>query len=271
MSSNLNLNNNVKPVLRWAGSKKRLLNRLMAKVPSNFERYVEPFCGSIVLHIALCPPKAYVGDINIELINFYNNLKLYPEEVAEQLHCMPRTKEYYYEIRKKSPSGMSDFERSVRFFYLNRHCFNGVYRTNKKGDFNVPFGSKLSSLPTVEDVTLFSERIKDTCFVASDFQKVVEKTVSGDFLYLDPPYAGGGKDRGEYGVGSFKENDIDRLQDVLKEASQRDVKILLSYADTPKIRECFSSWHIESFEVGRSVSGFARGRKNVKELLISNY
>lgn len=265
------LNNNVKPVLRWAGSKKRLLNRLMAKAPEKFERYVEPFCGSIVLHLALHPPKAYVGDINAELINFYNSLKLQPVEVANRLHRMPRTKEYYYEVRGRDASDMSELERAVRFFYLNRHCFNGVYRTNKRGEFNVPFGSKLAGLPTVEEVLVFSERIKDTSFVASDFQGVVEKTVRGDFLYLDPPYAGGGKDRGEYGVGSFKEIDIERLRVAMEEASQRGVNILLSYADTPMIRNCFSSWKIESFEVGRSVSGFARGRKKVTELLISNY
>jgi DNA adenine methylase len=213
-----------------------------------------------------------VGDINAELINFYLQVKAFPEEISSRVHEMPRTKEEYYRVRALDSDLLSGLERSVRFFFLNRHCFNGVYRTNRLGFFNVPFGSKLSEVPSRAEILEFSELIRDTAFLNADFEKTISVSSLGDFIYLDPPYAGTeSKDRGEYGVGSFKAFDIVRLGNVLRDADSRGSKVLLSYADTEAIRQEFRDWRIHEISVERSVSGFARGRKKVNEVLITNY
>lgn len=261
-----------RPLVRWAGSKTRILHLLAAHSPPSYERYIEPFCGSLSLFLRLKPASALVGDINSELINFYEQVKAFPEEIASRVHEMPRTKEEYYRVRSLSSIELSNFERSVRFFFLNRHCFNGVYRTNKLGNFNVPFGSKLSEVPSEAEIVEFAGFVKDTVFINSDFQQTISESGRGDFIYLDPPYAGTeSKDRGEYGVGSFKAFDITRLGDVLRAAAHRGSKVLLSYANTEAIREEFADWNIHEISVERSVSGFASGRKKVKEVLITNY
>lgn len=261
-----------RPLIRWAGSKTRLLQVLEENSPKSFGRYIEPFCGSMSLFLQLNPASAVMGDINEELINFYNQVKIYPLEVARGMSGIPSTKDAYYEVRSLDASKLSDMDRAVRFFFLNRHCFNGVYRTNKKGQFNVPYGSKLTEIPGLEEIVEFSSKIKRTTFLNSDFESTVEHATSGDFLYLDPPYAGtASRDRGEYGMDSFKEIDIDRLSCCLNKASERGVHVLLSYACIPVIKEKFLGWHIQEITVGRSVSGFAKGRKNVQEVLIKNY
>lgn len=261
-----------RPLIRWAGSKTRLLNVLEEKSPKSFARYVEPFCGSMSLFLRLNPSSAVMGDINEELINFYRQVKILPAEISQKMSEIHSTKEEYYRIRSLDVSNLCDMDRAVRFFFLNRHCFNGVYRTNKKGQFNVPYGSKLTEIPCQEEVVEFSRKIANTVFLHADFEKTIESATHGDFLYLDPPYAGtASRDRGEYGVDSFKEIDIDRLANSLFKASEAGVHVLLSYACIPAIKDKFYAWNVEEITVGRSVSGFAKGRKDVKEVLIKNY
>ncbi|MDD0968072.1 MULTISPECIES: DNA adenine methylase [Pseudomonas] len=259
-------------LIRWAGSKKKLIPVIKKSVPLNFDRYIEPFCGSISLFLELPPSKAILSDINEELINFYNVVKVSPTYISDELAKLESSKENYYRVRGLNPEALTRKERAVRFFYLNRHCFNGVYRTNQKGMFNVPYGSKLSSVPSACEVMDFSRFIKNATFEKSDFERVINKAGFNDFIYLDPPYAGRNvKDRGEYGQVKFAEVDIERLHRSLLRASERGAKILLSYADIPLIREVFSEWRIETVSVGRSVSGFSKGRMIVNEVLIKNF
>ncbi|MEO4048069.1 Dam family site-specific DNA-(adenine-N6)-methyltransferase [Pseudomonas sp. CAU 1711] len=261
-----------RPLIRWAGSKTRLLNVLASHSPSSYERYIEPFCGSMSLFLKLSPQRAVMADINAELINFYKQVKKRPLKVSRGIHSIPREKEEYYRMRELDAGALDDLEKAIRFFFLNRHCFNGVYRTNKAGKFNVPFGSKLTEVPSQEEIMDFSRKIKHTEFVNSDFEKIIGKAVAGDFIYLDPPYAGTeSRDRGEYGPCSFKEDDIKRLSLSLEAASERGAKILLSYASIPIIKSSFSGWNVSEISVERSVSGFAKGRKRVPEVIITNY
>lgn len=261
-----------RPLIRWAGSKTRILGVLADHSPSNFERYIEPFCGSMSLFLRLTPQRSVMADINSELINFYAQVKKHPIEISNGIHAIPRNEENYYRLRETNIDKLSDLDKAVRFFFLNRHCFNGVYRTNKQGKFNVPFGSKLTEIPSQEEILDFSKKIKKTKFVNSDFEKIVLKTKAGDFLYLDPPYAGTeSRDRGEYGPSSFKEDDVKRLSISLGAASERGVKVLLSYASIPLIKDHFPKWNISEISVERSVSGFAKGRKKVPEVIITNY
>lgn len=224
------------------------------------------------LFLRLCPKKAVMGDINEDLINFYKNVKKHPLDISSGIHSIPRTKEEYYRIRALNTSNLSDLEKAIRFFFLNRHCFNGVYRTNKSGLFNVPFGSKLTEVPSHDEILEFSKKIKNTVFHSGDFQATIKNSKAGDFIYLDPPYAGTeSRDRGEYGPNSFKEFDIARLKSTLQEASDKNVKILLSYASITAIKQEFAEWNVREISVERSISGFARGRKKVPEVIITNY
>lgn len=258
--------------LRWAGSKRKLLPTLEQLAPSAFNRYVEPFCGSLCLYVALKPEAALVGDINEELVNFYRMIAWRPKAIALAAHDLDDSEATYYELRSRDPAALSAQDRAVRFLYLNRYCFNGVYRTNRQGQFNVARGKHMGSIPPVEELVQFGRLMRRAAVHRCDFEQLVDAAQPDDFIYLDPPYAGRGvRDRGEYGVGAFKEEDLDRLALALHRASDRGVKVLLSYADMPEIRSRFKSWHATTLHVARNVAGFAGARGSVSELILRNY
>ncbi|MEN2673147.1 Dam family site-specific DNA-(adenine-N6)-methyltransferase [Herbaspirillum huttiense] len=259
-------------IIRWAGSKKKLLPVLRAVAPKQYQRYIEPFCGSICFYVDQQPTRAILSDNNSELIQFYKSLSYRPLHIGKLAHAMPNTERYYYELRNIDPSTLSANDRAARFLYLNRFCFNGVYRTNKSGRFNVPRGSHMGALPELEEIQNFGRLIRSASFYAADFETILDMAGHGDFVYLDPPYAGRDvRDRGEYGANAFKEPDIQRLADSCHRASARGAKVLLSYADIRAIQELMDGWNIHRLSVPRSVSGFARGRTTVNEILVSNY
>ena len=260
-----------RPLLRWAGSKRRLLPVLRTCAPAEFVRYIEPFCGSICLFVDLKPHSAILSDNNPELIHFYKTLRHRPSHIGKLATSMPITESFYYELRSLDPLQLSSNDRAARFLYLNRYCFNGVYRTNKQGHFNVPRGKHMGALPSIEEITNFGRFIRSADFQAADFEDLLNVAGVGDFIYLDPPYAGAARDRGEYGANAFKQIDIVRLAESCRRASLRGAKVLLSYADIPIIRELLEGWNIRELDVLRSVSGFAKGRGMVQEILISNY
>ncbi len=258
--------------LRWAGSKKKLVSQLKALAPKEFDRYVEPFCGSLCLLVALKPEKSLVGDINEELIHFYKEMQKNAKDVARLVHSKNDDEKTYYELRSVDTATLSGVERAARFLYLNRFCFNGVYRTNRNGQFNVPRGKHMGSIPSIDELSAFGQLIKDTEMLTADFSDLIGKVGDGDFIYLDPPYAGRGvRDRGEYGVGAFKEADIERLYQSTESASRRGAKVMISYADIPQIKDIFSRWNSTTIEVTRNVSGFAKGRTRVAEIVLRNY
>jgi DNA adenine methylase len=224
------------------------------------------------LWLALGPSEALVSDINGDLIQFYKMVRWRPGVVArtaQQWDMKPAT---YYRVRSLNPIDLSAMERAARFLYLNRFCFNGVYRTNARGKFNVPRGTHTGALPGEQELRNFGRLLRSVDLRCDDFQQVVSEARQDDFIYLDPPYAGRQvRNRGEYGAGSFGEDDISRLRCALIDADSRGAKVLLSYADIPAIREAFSGWQIESLDVKRNVSGFAHGRALAKEVIIRNY
>lgn len=258
--------------LRWAGSKRKLLPTLERLTPQKFKRYVEPFCGSLCLYVALKPDAALVGDINEELVNFYRMIAWRPKAIATAAHDLSDDEATYYELRSYDPRTLGAQERAVRFLYLNRFCFNGVYRTNRQGYFNVARGKHMGSIPPVQELIDFGRLMRRATVRQCDFQELVDAAKRDDFIYLDPPYAGRGvRDRGEYGVGAFKEEDLDRLAESLHRASARGVKVMLSYADLPEIRSRFRNWNSTTLEVARNVAGFASARSSVSELILRNY
>jgi len=260
-----------KPLIRWAGSKRRLIPYLVNKCPESFSRYIEPFCGSAALFFELEPQKAILADINPELINMYNILRD-GVDLHSQLRELPKTKQEYYRQREIDPSSLDATQRAVRFLYLNRFCFNGVYRTNSLGKFNVPHGTKTGDFPPVDHFELVRDRLgKTECFVAS-YEETLAHSLAGDFVYLDPPYFKGGRSSGEYGVGSFNGNAFPTLFDHLKRLDQKGVKFLLSYRlDQASLEQLEAQFWVETIDVKRHVAGFRAGWSVETEILAWNY
>lgn len=258
--------------LRWAGSKKKLVPTLQSFAPVQFDRYVEPFCGSLCLFAAMKPTHALVGDINAELVNFYHRLRLHAGKIAGLAHSYRDDEQTYYELRGIAPETLTADERASRFLYLNRFCFNGVYRTNRQGVFNVARGKHMGKIPPPDELIAFGGLLKNVEVRRCDFEELLADSGNGDFVYLDPPYAGRDvRDRGEYGIGAFKAIDIQRLASAVRSASERGAKILISYANLPEIQQAFDDWSISEVTVSRNVSGFSRGRNRVSEVIIYNY
>ncbi|MEQ1846132.1 MAG: Dam family site-specific DNA-(adenine-N6)-methyltransferase [Nitrospira sp.] len=261
-----------RPILRWAGSKRKLLPSLMDYVPAKYERYVEPFLGSGCFFLALRPSASVLGDFNRGLMEMYSVLRDSPLKLARAVYAMPNTTRYYYKLRSHVVADLTPLERAARFVYLNRYCFNGVYRENRQGMFNVPRGSHTGKLPTIEEFKVCAEVFKSADLRPGDFEECLKDARSGDFIYLDPPYASCTRlDHGEYGYNSFNEKDIPRLISTLKAADRKGAAVLLSYANTPLLKRVLPKWNFRKVRVRRNVAGFAHQRLEVSEILVSNY
>jgi len=262
----------IRPPLRWAGSKRRLIPLLLLAAPTAFKRYFEPFAGSASLFFSLEPRAAILNDINMELLNFYRVLRSRPREVAVRVASMPPTSCYYYELRAKVLGRMTAVDRAARFLYLNRYCFNGVYRTNRKGVFNVPRGINTGSLPSATELSRCSRLLRRAKLCQGDFEDVMSEVRSTDFVYLDPPYASvERKAYGEYGYGSYSTNDHGRLVSSIRAADSRGAKIILSYRDCAEIVEALPGWCHRTITVRRHIAGFAASRRSLTEMLLSNF
>jgi DNA adenine methylase len=261
----------IAPLIRWAGSKRKLLPDLLKCVPPRYARYIEPFCGSACLFFRLRPAAAILSDLNEELVLAYQVLKAHPKLLHRAVTQMPVSREYYYELRDSLLCNSDDIARAARFFYLNRNCFNGVYRTNREGHFNVPQGTKTGIVPSQTHFLRCANALKHTEITSGDFQAVVSLAGAGDFVYLDPPYAKlGARRRGEYGCASFDTPDLERLARCLTDLDRKQATFLLSYADCDEARELNKAWDTCSISVRRHVAGFHRHRAIVREVLVSN-
>lgn len=260
------------PLLRWAGSKRRLLPLLAQATPGSFSRYVEPFAGSAVLFATLMPARALLGDLNPELMSAYAQLREHPRAIWNRVSRMSLEPAFYYELRAIDPSSLGHLDRAARFVYLNRFCFNGVYRTNKEGGFNVARGYGRLKIPPLKQFLQFARLLADAELRCDDFESIVQRARGGDFIYLDPPYAlAGQRDRGEYGCDAFREDDEPRLVRSLRAASRRGAKILLSYSPSRSVIDGLSGWKVHDLTVARNVAGFAGARRKAQEILVSNY
>lgn len=259
------------PILRWAGSKRKLLPELIPRIPESYGRYVEPFSGSACLFFAIRPKAALLSDLNHDLVHAYRVVRDHPVLTWRSISSISRDEDTYYAVRALEPMSLPDIERAARFIYLNRHCFNGVYRTNRAGKFNVPFGDRLGAIPSVTHFRRCAVALRNAELTSGDFQKAVSKVKQRDFVYLDPPYAKNeDRKRGEYGYASFSVIDLARLSDALDEVDRRNATFLLSYADCDEIAMIRGRWHSSSISVKRQVSGFHQHRVPVSEVLISN-
>jgi DNA adenine methylase len=254
----------------------------MAKVheAKPFGRYYEPFVGGGTLFFGLCragkllPPPAVLSDGNEELMNVYRCVKDNPDQLAAllQAHKDNHCREHYYRTRANVPATSTD--RAARTIYLNRTCFNGVYRVNRKGQFNVPLGDyKNPRILDADNLLAASAALAGVELLTGDFADVLEQATSGDFVYCDPPYHPVSRTANltAYGKNGFGEADQQRLADVVARLTRRGVKVLLSNSHTDLVLQLYREFRIEHVAARRAVNCKANRRGNVGEVLVSNF
>lgn len=270
------MENKPKPFLRWAGSKKKLLPSIFKELPIKYDTYHEPFLGSGQLFFAITPNKALLNDINTELINTYLCIVKAPRKVYSLLQEFVATKENYYSLRSMDVSKIGPIERSARFIILNRYCFNGLYRVNKKGQFNVPYGGKSRNgrLPELNELLALKNLLSNHRILNLDFYQAIEKNISNnDFVFIDPPYLSKKKRIfGEYDSGTLNHFDLNRLFSLIELLDSRNIKFLMTYNNCEEIKEMADNFWVKKITSKRSIN-CKPDRRNVKytELLIKNF
>lgn len=230
--------------------------------------------GSACLFFTLSPPKALLSDLNGELIGTFDAVRQHPDAVYSSLARIPRGADSYYSIRKQDPNSLNSIDRASRFLFLNRFCFNGLYRTNLKGEFNVPFASsKTGEIPSWEDFSFAANGLRDVDLRCGDFFSIVSNEVKeGDFVYLDPPYAvQNSRIFRQYGPQTFGLEDLERLRETLEKIDSSGALFLLSYANCEEAKHFFCDWPSIEVEVQRNIAGFAKHRRRASEILVSNF
>ena len=262
------------PFLKWAGGKTQLLDELIARVPQHFNTYYEPFIGGGALFFAISPDDAVLADINQDLVNAYLVVRDHPEELIEALSKFENEKEAFYEVRSQDQATLSPIDRAARLIYLNRTCFNGLYRVNKSGQFNVPFaGYKNPNIIQAEKIIRDSKVLQNTTVYHSGFEKVLDKAVEGDFIYLDPPYYPQSvySDFKRYNKEQFYKEDHERLAELYNELSDRGCQVMLSNSDTPFTRDLYKHWRVDTVFAKRMINSDATKRGEVTEIIVTNY
>ena len=262
------------PVLKWAGGKTRLLPEILPRLPPRLGRYHEPFFGGGALFFRLQPRDASLSDANEELITVYRSVRDDVERLIVELGRHRYEREYYYGMRALDPADLSDIERAARTIYLNRTCFNGLYRVNRRGQFNVPMGSYANPVICQADrLRAVSELLRHVDVRQGDYASCAEEAREGDFVYFDPPYQPISKTASftSYTANDFGEADQAALADTFRGLTDRGVRCLLSNSDTPLIRELYEGFQVEAVLAPRAISRNGAGRRAVLEVLVRNY
>lgn len=272
------LNQLTYPIVKWVGGKRQLMFELIKNVPQNFKRYYEPFIGGGALFFELQPQNAYISDMNEELINLYSVVR---DNVYELIHDLCKheiSKEYFLEIRNldrtEKYKNLSNVERASRFIYLNRTCFNGMYRVNSKGEFNVPFGNyKNPRIVDESNLLNCSELLKKTEIKCADFSEILNFVKKGDFVYFDPPYVPLNETSSftSYTKDGFDINMQFKLREVCDELNSMGVKFMLSNSDTKLVNELYANYEIKKVFASRQINANADGRGKITEVLVRNY
>lgn len=231
----------INPFLKWAGGKRWLVSGGNLPIPNHFERYVEPFLGSGAVYFHLCPKKSLLSDINHELIALYESIKLSPKELYSLMirHQKGHAKSYYYQVRSRQPA--SSIKKAARFLYLNRACWNGLYRVNLKGQFNVPVGTKDTIVFDTDDFEAISTLLQRADIRCCDFEDTIDHCQSDDFLFVDPPYTVQHNCNNflKYNEKIFSWDDQIRLRNAVIRAKDRGVKIAVMNADHAAIHSLY--------------------------------
>lgn len=267
-------NRKIIPFLRWAGGKRWLISRHTDLFPEKYNKYIEPFLGGGSVFFHLQPKEAILSDLNKELISTYQAIKEDPISLVKSLqkHARKHSQKYYYDMREKRP--YSQKEIGARFIYLNRTCFNGIYRVNSNGEFNVPFGKKDNVLLDTDDFFHVSKILKNCTILHNDFEKTIDMANKDDFLFVDPPYTVAHNNNGfiQYNEKLFSWEDQVRLSKSLIEAKNRGVLIMMTNANHNNIRELYEdNFNLLDLSRYTSISGQSKNRKSYSELIIRSY
>jgi DNA adenine methylase len=267
----------MKPIVKWVGGKAQILDKIKELIPTEYNNYYEPFLGGAAVLLDLNPKEAYVNDINSELINMYIQVREDVESVIWHLRIFDHDhdicadkKAYYYMMRDvfNKYRGEKSAMQAARFIYLNKHCFNGLYRENQKGEFNVPFNGKLTGGSfDAEHLREVSKQIHDVVFTNQDFTVCLDTAKAGDFLFIDSPYDVSFTD---YSSAGFGYEDHVRLAEAFKELTDKGCYCMLTNHDTPLIRELYKDYNFTEVDVRRSINRNGDNRKG-KEVIITNY
>lgn len=260
------------PFLRWAGSKRQHSSLLASFWRPSYRRYVEPFLGSGVVFFHVNPPRALLGDINADLIATFRQVKKDPEAVSRRLSRLEKGPDSYYRLRALDTSRLKPPQRAARFIFLNRFCFNGIYRTNSAGLFNVPYGGdKSGPLPQPRLLRACSSALAHATLMAADFETLLERVTPGDFVYLDPPYSIlARRTFAQYHPTGFGPRDVTRLRALITRLDRQGIPFLLSYAESDEAAQLSRGFATFTVTARRNVAGFAQDRRQSTELLIYN-
>ncbi len=264
-----------RPFLKWAGGKNKLIQQYIPYFPKEFKTYYEPFLGGAAVFFYLNPASATLTDINAELINAYRCVRDNVEELIEilEVHQLRHCKDYYYNIRQCK--GVTNVEKAARLIYLNKTCFNGLYRENSKGEFNVPIG-KYKNPKICNPVLLrsVSAALQNAQINVRPFEDILNYVNSSDdFVYFDPPYhpLSPTSNFTAYSRYSFSQDDQIRLKQVFAELAERGVKVMLSNSDCKFIRTLYSDFNINSILAARLINSDIMKRGKISEVLITSY
>lgn len=264
-----------RPFLKWAGGKGQLIRQYAPFFPSNFETYYEPFLGGGAIFFHLLPTRSVLADINPELVNVYRCIRDHVSDVMGILreHQQRHSTEYYYQMR--ATTKLSNIERAARLIYLNRTCFNGLYRENSRGEFNVPIGRyKNPRVCNTELLRTVSTTLKTAKIEVRPFDAVLEDAkTSRDFVYFDPPYhpISSTSNFTAYSRYAFNHEDQIQLRNTFAELAKRGVKVMLSNSDCPFIRDLYRDYNIHNIVANRAINSNARKRGKITEILVTSY
>ena len=277
-----NKNSNLAPVLKWAGGKTQLLEKINSKLPQNYNNYFEPFIGGGAVIFNVCPKHAFINDCNVQLINLYNQIKNSATNfisLIEEYDSKDCDKEYYLLMREKYNDKIKakelDVESASLMVWLNKHCFNGLYRVNSRGLFNVPYNQKVKgSSIDPQNILNISEyfnnaKVNISC---ADFEEVCDNVRSGDFVYFDSPYLPVSETAQftDYTKDGFTYEDHMRLAELFKRLDKKGALVMLSNNDVPLAHDLYGDYKIESFDVKRMINCNSNKRKG-RELIVTNY
>jgi DNA adenine methylase len=275
--------NEIPKFVKWAGGKGQLLDQFEPLFPKKINRYLEPFVGSGAVFFYIIqnfkPKEIIISDINEELINAYEIVKTDVERLIVELkqhkeYHMVEGKKYYLTIRVTNPNELPALERAARFIYLNKTCFNGLYRVNSKGKFNVPMGSyKNPDIVQEDKLRLVSELLKNVIIKIMSFEKVVDLAKKEDFIYFDPPYypLKKGKSFTTYTKDTFLEEEQQKLAEVFKKLDKIGCFVMLSNSDTKFIKDLYPNYNIHLVQATRMINCNGDKRGKISEVVVTNY
>ncbi|EOI6436680.1 DNA adenine methylase [Enterococcus faecalis] len=275
----------VKPFVKWAGGKRQLMSEIVKYKPKTYKKFVEPFVGGGSVFMELQNNKTVINDFNSELINTYIAIRDNLDELIQELekHKENDSKEYFYTLREWDRNGIleekSNVERASRFIYLNKTCFNGLFRVNSQGQFNVPYGNYKNPNIVNKEVLIADSKFLNKSGIKimnGDFEKAAKTARKGDFVYFDPPYAPLVEDSQSfvgYTLNGFDYEEQVRLRDLFIELDKKGCFVMLSNSSSKLIHELYSDYKENTIIIGatRNINSKASGRGKVDEVLIMNY